>query len=289
VHAEPGRTGSVARTAPPARAETTESAAITAPGGPRLLLAEDSPINQQVALEMLRQLGYAADVAANGLEAVEAVSRIPYAAVLMDCQMPDMDGFAACAEIRRLEGTTRHTPIIAVTANAMQGDRERCLAAGMDDYIPKPFRIDDLQTTLRRWTAQAAAAPTVRLPDSDAVTLRDGPIDETVLVAQFPRAGALGEIIALFLEEAPQRLTALREAIERGDTRALQRAAHTLKGEASILGAVEVQALCIELEKQARREGKEALADVTPLVAQLDAALTRAQQALEAMEARCAS
>src|SRR5262249_50755006 len=147
-------------------------------------------------------------------------------------QMPEMDGFAACAEIRRREGTARHTPIIAVTANAMQGDRERCLAAGMDDYIPKPFRIDELQTLLRRWTAPDGTESIPCPPDSDAVTLRDNPIDESVLFAQFPRAGALAEVIALFREEAPQRLTALREAIERGDARALQRAAHTLKGEA---------------------------------------------------------
>jgi signal transduction histidine kinase/DNA-binding response OmpR family regulator len=144
-------------------ASERSEAASTAP----ILVVEDNPINQQVACGWLRKLGYRADVAANGFEALEALERIPYAAILMDCQMPEMDGFEATAAIRRSEGTARHTPVIAMTANAMQGDRERCLDAGMDDYLPKPVRLEDLDAALRRWlggpdaSASGSAAHTI--------------------------------------------------------------------------------------------------------------------------------
>ena len=125
---------------------------------PRLLLAEDNPVNQKVACKMLEKLGYRVDVAGNGQEAVAAHERARYPLIFMDCQMPEVDGFEATALIRKMEGRSAHTPIVAMTANAMQGDRERCLAAGMDDYIAKPVRPKELQAVLDTWLGTAGAA-----------------------------------------------------------------------------------------------------------------------------------
>jgi CheY-like chemotaxis protein len=123
-----------------------------APARGRVLIAEDHSVNQQVTLRILEKLGFACDLAATGREAVAACTALAYDVVLMDCQMPEMDGYEATQEIRRRENGGERVPIIAMTAHSMAGDREKCLAAGMDDYVSKPIDWDELRATLERWS-----------------------------------------------------------------------------------------------------------------------------------------
>jgi signal transduction histidine kinase/CheY-like chemotaxis protein len=215
----------------------------------RVLVAEDNSVNQKVALRVLSKLGVKADAVANGLEALEALERVPYDVVLMDVQMPEMDGFEATAELRRRElGTDRHTIVVAMTAHAMSGDRERCLAAGMDDYLTKPIRPQPLAVTLLCWSVgrtEVAASPVV-------------PADENVDFdrAQFEEAAcgdeAFGrELIGEFLMSAPQLLRDAGEAAAAGDVHRLGAAAHALAGGSSMFGARRLSASCHEVQRYA--------------------------------------
>jgi CheY-like chemotaxis protein len=136
----------------------SEPRAATAAGSPIVLIVEDNLVNQRVAVRLVEKMGYRAAVVSNGREAIQAYLREPYDLILMDCQMPEMDGFTATAEIRRLEPPGARIPVIAMTANAMRGDRERCIAAGMDDYISKPVAFEDLRVLVTRWLARAEVA-----------------------------------------------------------------------------------------------------------------------------------
>jgi len=191
-------------------------------------------------------MGYRADLAANGLEAIEAVERQTYDVVLMDVQMPELDGFEASREINRRWPGERRPRLVAMTANAMQGDRELCMAAGMDDYVAKPIRIDELVTALER--CQPRTDPDGRsAPGAVAV-------DRTV-AAQL--AGAMGgpfvaELIDTFIEDGRQLVAALRRALGEVDQDAFRRAAHSLKSNAETLGAGPLAAMARELETMAR-------------------------------------
>jgi len=202
----------------------------------RVLVAEDNPVNQRVALLQLQKLGCKADAVANGREAVEAAVSIPYDLVLMDCQMPEMDGFEATAAMRRrLPAQGRKIVIIAMTANALEGDRERCLAAGMDDYVSKPVRLEDLAAAIGRW-----------FPAVDPAAL-DG-------LRALGDEKALQALVEQFLSDAGVRLQALRAAARDGDASALEKQAHSLKGSAGSLGAMGVGALAGRLETMGREK-----------------------------------
>jgi CheY-like chemotaxis protein len=251
----------------------------------RVLVAEDNAVNQKVAVKMLERLGYRADVAANGLEAVEALfSRVPYSAVLMDVQMPEMDGYEATAEIRKGEvANGRRTPIIAMTANAMQGDREKALSAGMDDYVSKPVKPEELDAALERWiprSEEETSAPE-EATDGAATPGEDtDPLDRSVLASlrEIEDQELLAELAELFLGDAPPRLEALREAIEGGDAASMAQVAHALKGSSANMGATRLVTICEELE-DAGHSG--ALERAPALVERLEAEFGRVRAALE--------
>jgi len=236
---------------------------------PRALLAEDNPVNVEVASAMLRGLGMEVACAANGEEALAAVRAGDYDLVLMDCMMPVMDGMAATAEIRRLEqqrGRARSTPIVAITANALQGDRERCLAAGMDDYISKPFSQQALADTLGRWIALPRGAPANAPPPAPAPppaapppALPAAPAAINPLALDAIRALSAGQgdallqrVLSAFLQDTPRQLAALREAVAAGDAGSIRKTAHSLKSSSANVGADALAKLFKELEQLAR-------------------------------------
>lgn len=214
----------------------------------RLLLAEDNVINQKVAVKMLEKLGYRTEAVANGLEAVKALELIPYDLVLMDCQMPDMDGFEATRMIRSPQSAVlKHdVPIIAMTANAMKGDRERCLEAGMDDYVPKPVNPQTLADTVGKWLAKIEDEQTTQTENQDPTTElfdKDVLLQRTMYDETFAR-----EIVNLFLEDAPRQIAVLQEALTKGDAVLLQRQAHRLKGTAANVGAMTLHNAMLQIE-----------------------------------------
>ncbi len=211
-----------------------------------VLLAEDNPINQQVIRRLLETFDCRVSVVANGQQALDALERKAYALILLDCQMPEMDGFMTTREIRRQEAlaNTEHKLIIALTANAMAGDRERCLAAGMDDYLSKPFTRTQLAALLFRWlpeqsrTKQKAYAWQV---DPDA-------LNQIRELQEAGVPGMLEAVIRSYLEHSPQIIERLQSAISHADASALRYAAHTLKSSSASLGAATLAALCKDLE-----------------------------------------
>jgi len=208
-----------------------------------ILLAEDNIVNQKVAVRQLRKLGYRADVVVNGREAIEALSRIAYDLVLMDCQMPEMDGYEASAEIRRIEGTRKHTPIIAMTAHALNGDREKSLAAGMDDHITKPVNSDQLLRVIEHFLGGAANAKApVDLPvDVDQLRQAMGEDPEEAL-----------DILNLYLSGMEGNLIKLDLAISSGNTSAVDLIAHNCAGTSANCGMVAVVEHFRELERMGR-------------------------------------
>jgi CheY-like chemotaxis protein len=245
----------------------------------RVLLVEDYKPNQLLAVAVLTRLGYRADVVDNGREAVEAVVRGDYAAVLMDCQLPEMDGYRATGEIRRREGPSRRTPIIAMTASALPRDRERCLAAGMDGYIAKPMMLEHVKEVLAHWIhGEATAAPADRAA-AGSVLQHDRLALLSKLDAAGERPAVVARVVDAFLTRVPADLAELRAAAGRGDATALGDAAHDLKGAAAALGSTGMMRLCDEL----RALPSAAVATAAhELVRRLDEEFGRVRGALEA-------
>ena len=235
-----------------------------------ILLAEDNTVNQKLALRLLERMGYRADVAGNGLEVLEALQRQNYDVILMDVQMPEMDGLETTRAIHKDVSAKKHPRIVAMTANAMQGDREECLAAGMDDYLTKPIQVKVLHAVLERVglevknksiSSQTHATHVEAMPPADHNGKQSSPpslpsspaLDPAVLVElrQFQGEGEpdiVQELAEAFQFETPPLLEALHLAVLEGQPEQLKRAAHNLKGSSSNLGARTMTALCTELE-----------------------------------------
>jgi PAS domain S-box-containing protein len=230
--------------------------------GGRVLVVEDQIINQKVVVKTLKNLGCTVDVACNGREALEKLSTGVFDIVLMDWQMPDMNGLEATIEIRRQEASGRHTIIVAVTANAMGGARETCLAAGMDDYLTKPLRPEQLADLLRRWSRRSS-------PEAQPLVPRDL-IQQVDLAPKSPSlytkldvlmedmgADATGDILGLFILDTPRYLNSLGEAVTAQDLSTVVSVAHAFRGVAGTVGAMSLSALCAEIQDSAESTGVE--------------------------------
>ena len=217
--------------------------------GVRILVVDDNVVNQEVAAQMLKHHGHRVDVAADGRDALDAVARVRYAAVLMDCQMPTMDGYEAARAIRALQGPERHTPIIAMTAGAMVGDRERCLAAGMDDYVAKPVRQAELVAAISHWTRSGENRRQAMADNRPSAPPDDGDVLDPNVVAGLRELDdhRMAQLVETFSGRIAVRLEQLRGGIDVGDSALVARTCHTLSGTSSTLGAWRLGALCDEL------------------------------------------
>jgi PAS domain S-box-containing protein len=219
----------------------------------QLLLAEDNPINQKVAVAMLTSAGYRVDTVPNGAAAVEAVAAQRYDAILMDCQMPELSGYEATAAIRANEGPDRHTPIIALTAGARREDRERCLAEGMDSYLSKPLSKDVLLAlvaqSVKNGPTPTPLLPRVRRASAAEIVVDPNVLDELRAVAGDGEPDFVTNLVDQFVRETGLRLVELRSLLELGDLIAVARLAHTLQGSASQLGGRRLALSCERLER----------------------------------------
>jgi CheY-like chemotaxis protein len=245
-----------------------------------VLLAEDNPVNQKLAVRLLEKQGHRVTVAATGGEALTALEREAFDLVLMDVQMPELDGLEATARIRaREQGTGRRVPIIAMTAHAMKGDRERCLEAGMDAYVSKPIQPLDLVAAMRR------VVPSVERTEAEPVVVEapNSPLDMAQALNRVGRdVDLLRELVGVFLDSYPAQLAELREALARQDSPGVRRMAHTIRGAAGNFGAGEACAAAERLEAMGRA-GE--LADAPAACAALEEALDRLRPALAALRA----
>jgi PAS domain S-box-containing protein len=247
---QPGQGSTFWFTVPFPRAGSHSAAGAAAAAEPpaRVLVVEDSHVNRKLLVAILEHLGYRVDALGNGVDAVEAAARTRFDAILMDCQLPQMDGFAATAWIRQRE-EGRRTPIIALTASVLPGDREKCFAAGMDDYLGKPYGIRELTVMLEKWVRRSE--PEIAPAPAKGVS-SFGPDHPLRVLESQGRSRLAAEIIDLFLETAPQRIAGLKQGVGTGDVSALATLAQGLKGATVRLGARRMSELCAQIQAAAR-------------------------------------
>ena len=245
----------------------------------RILVAEDNPLNQELVVETLKHTGCDVQVVGDGRKALAALEQQSFDLILMDCQMPHMDGYAAARAIRQREaefGERRRIPIIALTANAMRGDREECEAAGMDDYLSKPFSASDLQQKLHHWlhetvSSSSSTQDTVGddAPGDDDARLLDPAAFENIRAAAHEGAGddLLNRIIDIYLQESPKLVEQIRSGLDAGEPDQVRLAVHSLKSNSANLGAKELASMCKQLEDRARAKDLEG---TEPLLIQIE-------------------
>jgi len=247
----------VARLVQPDSAEGLPRRVFEEPAQPsraRVLVVEDNSVNQLVAIGQLQRLGHECVVAASGAEALDSVSREKFDIVLMDIQMPDMDGYEATRRIRQMEGPKAKVPIIAITAHALSGEREKCIAAGMNDYLAKPVSLEQVGAVIRLWASkdskETAAGPDVMEQDDQYVLDRERV--SSFLAISRTQDGFLDELVRTFREDVPSRIDALRSAAMNGDANDLALAAHALKSSSGSVGAKRMLTMASSLELNAR-------------------------------------
>jgi CheY-like chemotaxis protein len=218
------------------------SSADTDKRGMRILVADDNQVNCEIMSEFLATLGYEVDCVDDGYKVVSAVDQREYALVLMDCQMPGQDGYEATRQIRTRGTGSRRIPIIAVTAHALASEREKSLAAGMDDHLTKPITMTALATTVNRWLAPATTACSPSVTDPLAPAQSDFSLDPEVVRSR--------GVVRVFLKTVPAQLERIVQAVRTRDTAALSQAAHKLKGGCSMFGAAKMANLCLNLEQR---------------------------------------
>jgi PAS domain S-box-containing protein len=252
-----------------------------------ILLAEDNPANQKLAMVQLFKLGYTAEVVVTGTQAVDAIKRNPdrYALVFMDNQMPEMDGFTATRKIREMEEKTgTHLPVIAMTANAMQGDREACLAAGMDDYVSKPVSMASLKQKLDLWLKKEAAktevtaeAPVLKVKVPKKVILDKSMLASIRELQNEGEPDFLSELVDIFIRDSTVTFAKIEATLEAGDAEGLKRAAHSIKGSSGNLGGRQLYEMCGQVEQLA---GGNKLDQVKPLMPELQRLYQKTCEAL---------
>ncbi|MBW8904540.1 MAG: response regulator [Betaproteobacteria bacterium] len=275
------------RSQDPAAAPATTATTSRAPAGlrGRILLVEDNLINQQVALGILQIQGYSVTVANNGKEALESHSQGGFDLILMDCHMPEMDGFEATVELRKREQASgKRLPIVALTANAMAQDREECLNAGMDDHLAKPFSMQTMQEMLDRWMPRAAAGPVETAAALPSAAGDDEVIDRQVLdqlsaLRINGKPELLARTINLYLIESPKLVHKLKQAAAANNAPEIARSAHSLKSCSANVGARVLSRHCSDIEASARRADTDEARKLFPII---EAEHGRVQSALSA-------